>query len=118
MISPNTLFIGWNRPVPGREGAAGELFAAMQNLFGNLKNNGKIDSFEPCFLSQHGGDMNGFWIVKGEESQLHDLRKNDDFYKIVMQCGSVLQGFGVIDAYSGKALENIMQDWMKLVAAK
>lgn len=110
----NVLFLAWNTPKQGREGLAGELFASSIGYWTEQQKAGKIDSFEPVLLSQHGGDMNGFFIIKGEGTKLHELTNSEEFTKLAMQMGFALDGFGLINGWHGDELMNIMGKWTEM----
>ena len=73
------LFIGWGEVVRGREAEAVETFNATVEYFAGLQAEGAIESFEPVFLELHGGDLNGFFLVRGEAAQLAALRVDEEF---------------------------------------
>jgi hypothetical protein len=102
------LFMGWNRPVPGREAAAVELFEELSRYFDQLKSQGEIESFEPVILSAHGGDMNGFFLLRGEAAKIDLLRSNQEFQEHVVRANIMLLGFGVVRTYVGAGVHRIM----------
>lgn len=115
-IETNALIIGWNCAVPGREAVAGELFATTSAYYDKQVKAGKLTSFEPMFLSQHGGDLNGFFILRGTRANLDTLRTEDEFVELVLRAGHCLQNVGVIPAYSGMAtIQDMMTRWSKTV---
>ena len=83
-MSKHCLFIGWNRPVAGRETNAIELFTTTVKFF-QSKVGKDIDSFEPVMLSVHGGDMNGFFLLRGDAEKMDKMRQQDDFMEVVSQ---------------------------------
>ncbi len=111
----NTLFFGWNRPVVGREKQAMELFQSSLAFWSKKQEAGQIESFEPILLRNHGGDMNGFMLIKGESEKLDAISHEKDFINLVMQLGLAVDGFGVIRGYGGEAVQAMMGEWGKLV---
>ena len=79
VMADHALFIGWNRPIPGREGGAMEAFQSGLAYFAKKVEAGEIESFEPVVLAAHGGDMNGFILVRGDSDKLTKLRDSDEF---------------------------------------
>ena len=114
-MADRVLFIGWNRPVVGREQQAMELFQKVVELYGKLQADGRIESFEPVILGAHGGDLNGFFLLKGEAQKLAELREDDAFVQIVMEAGYCLNGFGVVPGYIGEGLTDVISRWSKLL---
>ena len=73
------LFIGWGEVVRGREAEAVETFNSTMEYFGGLQADGTIESIEPVFLEPHGGDLQGFFFLRGEAEKLATLRVDDEF---------------------------------------
>jgi len=118
MIQNNAILFGWNAPVVGREPVAGELFAHTVNYFEKLKSSNLLESYEPVFLGSHGGDLNGFFLLKGTHVQLDTIRSSDEFVDIVMRAGMCLTNVGVIDSYVGSTITEMMSRWMKSIPAR
>ena len=115
-MADRVLFIGWNRPVVGREQQAMELFQKVVEFYGKLQADGRIESFEPVILAAHGGDLNGFFLLKGEAQKLAELREDNTFVQIVIEAGYCIDGFGVIPGYIGEGLTDVMSRWLKLLS--
>ncbi|MGD0441518.1 MAG: hypothetical protein ABSB52_12955 [Acidimicrobiales bacterium] len=103
-MSDNLLFIGWNRPARGREAAATAIFGEGVQYFGELKARGEIESFEPFLLEVHGGDLNGFFLVRGERAKLDHLRDDEQFQRWIIRASLNVDGVGVISALAGDLL--------------
>jgi hypothetical protein len=109
------LFIGWNRPVPGREAQALESFQAFMNYLGKCQTEKKIESFEPVIIEAHGGDLNGFCLVRGDRNQLHTLRGSDEWQKLWMQGTWTMNQLGVTEAFIGEGMQTRMAQIAKLI---
>jgi hypothetical protein len=119
MVQSNAILFGWNRPVVGREAIAGELFAHTVNFFERLKTQNQLESYEPVFLNPHGGDLNGFFLLKGTHVQLETLRTSDEFVDITMRAGMCLSNVGVIESFVGTTtINDVMTRWMKAIPAR
>jgi hypothetical protein len=118
MVKSNTIMFGWNKPLQGREGIAGELFTQTINFYEKCKTSGKIESYEPVFLSSHGGDLNGFFLIKGTHEQIDNLVCNDEFVDITMRANHCLSHVGVIHGFTGNMVNECMQKWMKTIPSK
>jgi len=114
-MADRVLFIGWNRPVVGREQQAMQLFQKVVEFYGKLQADGRIESFEPVILAAHGGDLNGFFLLKGEAQKLAEIREDDAFGEIVIEAGYCLDGFGVVPGYIGEGLTDVISRWSKLL---
>ncbi|MFC1848477.1 hypothetical protein ACFLXV_04130 [Chloroflexota bacterium] len=109
------LLIGWNRVVAGREQQAMGLFQKGLEYYAKSQSEGKIESYEPVLLSAHGGDLNGFILVKGDAQKLSELRREDAFIENVVEAGFCLEGFGVIDGSIGDRVTDVLSRWSKLI---
>jgi hypothetical protein len=115
MVTSNTILFGWNAPVVGRESIAGELFVHTVNYFEKAKTSNHLESYETVFLGSHGGDLNGFFLLKGTHAQLDSMKSSDEFVEIVMRAGMCLTNVGVVDAYMGTQVHEMMARWTKAI---
>ncbi len=99
------LFIGFGQPARAREPQALDLLNELLGLYSELAETGQIESFEPALLDPHGGDLNGFLLVRGSREQIDALRAREDFQRTVARAGLVLEGFGVVQAHIGEGLD-------------
>ncbi|MFC2030117.1 hypothetical protein ACFLWA_05245 [Chloroflexota bacterium] len=115
-MSSNVIFMGWNRPVPGREGLSVELFQETQQYLAGLQQSGDIGSFQTVLLSNHGGDLNGFILIHGDSAQLDAVASSDEWFGHVTHAGLILDGFGVIRGATGDVLMEWMARWGSFIA--
>jgi hypothetical protein len=109
------LFLGWKRPVAGREKAAMELFGEGMGLWADLQKAGQIASFEPVLLAAHGGDLNGFILLRGDQAKLDAVRTSDRFMDLTTRAVILLEGFGVVPGWEGEGLMKQMQRYQKFI---
>ncbi len=110
------LVIGWNRAVPGRESAAAELFGTVLSYYEKQQKAGRITSWEPIFLTQHGGDFNGFFILRGTQTNLEQIQRDEEFVDTNLRAAHCLQNFGVVQAYVGMpTIQDLMTRWTKTI---
>jgi hypothetical protein len=114
-MSTSVLFYGWNRPVTGREKASIELFMEFQQYLGGLQQSGAIDSFENVLLSAHGGDLNGFTMVRGEITKLHELQRTQEWLTYMTRAGMIMNGGGLIPGVTGEGVAEWMALWSSLI---
>lgn len=76
MAANGAIFIGWNRPVPGKEQQAMKLWQDSMEYFEKLRTEGCIESFDPVLLTAHGGNLNGFVFIKGDQQELDKVRRD------------------------------------------
>jgi hypothetical protein len=111
------LFIGWGEVVRGRENEATELFNETLAYYGRLQEEGTIEDFEPVFLEPHGGDLNGFILIRGEAERLARLRVSDEFTQFSLRAGLVVDGFGVVGADLAERLQRQVDFYTEQIAA-
>jgi hypothetical protein len=116
-MADRVLFMGWNRVVVGREKQAMQLFQKCLEYYTKQKKEGRIESFEPVLLSAHGGDLNGFWLLKGSAQKLEEIREESAFVDLIIEAGYCLEGFGVVSGYIGEGLTNLLSRWAKFASA-
>jgi hypothetical protein len=115
-VADTGLFIGFGDPARGREREAVELFNEIVGYFAGLQENGEIESFEPVFLEPHGGDLSGFFLLRGEAEQLSALRVNDDFTHLVLRASLCVENVGVVGADLAERLQRNMEYYTEQIA--
>jgi hypothetical protein len=100
----NALFIGWGAVVRGREKQALQVFQESMEYYGRLQQEGRIEGFDVVLLAPHGGDMNGFVVLRGDRQALEDIRFSDEFERLLVRAASIIDAPGVVPAYTGEAL--------------
>lgn len=98
------LFIGFGRAVRGREGQALDVFKEATEYYARLQQQGDIDSFEPVFLEPHGGDLAGFFLIRGDQDKLARIRTGDEFRRLNMRATLITEDFGVVGAGLGEQI--------------
>ncbi len=114
-MAESVIFVGWDRPVVGREKQTMQLFQKAAQYHAQLQAEGKIESFEAVILTAHGGDLNGFLLVRGDARKLAEVRQEETFRQLVIEGGYCLQGYGVISGYTGAGVTNVLSQWSKLI---
>ncbi len=112
-MSENVIFFGWNQGIPGREKMSVDHFGEFVEFLTGLQKKGTIQSFDPVFLDFHGGDMNGFFLIKGEGKKLEALTDSEDWIRHTIRASFHLQGFGIVRGVTGDVLNERMQLWSK-----
>lgn len=107
-MAGEALFIGWGAVVRGREKRALEVFEESVQYYARLQGDGSIEGFDVFLLAPHGGDLNGFVILRGERSKLTEVRFSGEFEDLVARASAIIDSLGVIIAYGGDALAQQM----------
>ena len=110
------LFVGWNRVLAGREQQAMQLWQKSMEYYTGLQSDGRIESFEPVLLWAHGGDLNGFIILRSDAEKLAGVQEDEMFFDMMVEAGYCLEGFGVVRGDIGESITNSMSRWTKLFA--
>lgn len=107
-MADEALFIGWGEVVRGRETKAVQVFNESIEYYGRLQQEGRIESFEPWFLDPHGGDLQGFLLIRGERQKLDELRRDPEFERLQARVTLIVDGTGVVPANTGESLARLM----------
>jgi hypothetical protein len=102
------LFIGANRPVPGREKEAMALWMETGAWLDTQQAAGYFSRWDGFWLTPHGGDMNSAWLCYGERAKLDEWRRTDAFEAWVFRAGSCMEGLGVIPGVNVAAAKETM----------
>jgi hypothetical protein len=111
VMSTEVIFYGWNRSVPGREQMSATHFQEYLGYLAGLQQNGAIASFEVVLLRPHGGDLNGFFLIRGDTDQLNALQASDEYLNHVTRGGLHLEGSGAIRGVTGESVMDWMSRW-------
>jgi len=71
-MGSSVILFGWNRSIPGREKVSAGHFDEFVKYLGGLQQKGAIQAFDIMLLDAHGGDLNGFFLIRGEGARLDD----------------------------------------------
>lgn len=105
------LFVGWGSVRPGRERQAVEVFGQVVQYYDRLRRDGEITSFQPVLLEPHGGDLDGFFLLQGDQNKLSQLRVNPEFLHNINRAQLVVQNLGVVMGFVGEGLNRLMSDF-------
>ncbi len=110
------LFIGFGSPRAGKESAAVQNFEDSVAYAEGLKAAGEIESAEYVLLDSHGGDLSGFFLLRGEPEKLVRLRMAPEFVRLAMRAGVCSEGVGVVNALVDAGVQRSMAVWKEAVA--
>ena len=109
------LLISWNRPFPGREREAfGWLMSQGVEKLESFQRAGWFESYEGIGLTPHGGNLNGFVLLRGERKKLDELRRSDEFESFSLQLAATLDGYGVVPGVTLEGLKKVRERNPKL----
>jgi hypothetical protein len=110
------LFLGWGPPVRGREAKGLAVFGEAIEFYGGLQQDGKIESFEAVLLEPHGGELGGFFLIRGSADQMSALRVDEAFERLTTRASFIVEDIGVVGAYIGDGLARAMGVYQEQIA--
>ena len=114
-MGSNVMLFGWNRPIPGREKVSAQHFEEFVQYLGGLQRKGAIQTFDVVFLDTHGGDLNGFFLIKGDSTKLDALVATTEWTTHITRAAHHLDGSGVVRGVAGDEIRGRMALWTSLI---
>ena len=115
-MAGHALFIGFGSSRAGRERIAAQNFEDSVAYAEQLKAAGEIESVEIVILNAHGGDLNGFFLLRGDPERLARASMAPEFQRLAMRASVANEGVGFVSAVvDGEALRS-MAAWKEAVA--
>ena len=102
------LFIGFGAPVRGRERQAIQVFNETFEYYARLQQEGEIESFEPVLFEPHGGELGGFFLLRGDRDQLARVRASEEFERLTARAQLIVDDLGIVTGYLGGRLTYLM----------
>jgi hypothetical protein len=103
------LFIGWNRPIAGRETEAWKfLMGEGAETLATFQKQGFFERTERIALTPHSGTTNGMILLFGERAKLDELRRTDEFERLSVQLMTLFDGYGVVPGLNAEGLDRAM----------
>lgn len=112
----NIIFFAWNRAVPGREQTSGQHFDEFVAYLEAKAQSGAIQGFDVCFLDSHGGDLNGFFLIRGDGDSLNALVSSGEWTEHMTRAALHLEGSGAVRGVTGEAVTERMAIWRRHAA--
>lgn len=116
-MGPNVVFFAWNRSIPGRERLSAEHFDDFVQYLATQKQKGSIQSFDVVLLGPHGGDMNGFFLLRGDAPKLDTLQSTPEWITHMIRAETHLTGCGAVRGHTGDLVGEVMGIWKKQIPA-
>src|SRR5260370_736514 len=80
-------------------------------FYSELQQKKEIESFEVTLLEQHGGDLAGFILIRGETERLARLRNDQEFQRLQIRAQLCIDNIGVVGALIGGGVARAMGDY-------
>jgi len=97
--------------VRGREKRAVKVFNESVEYWGQLQSDGRIEDFEVVLLTPHGGDLQGFALLRGSEEQIRSLSADEEFQRRVQRADLIVESQGVVNAVIGEGIARGMAQY-------
>ena len=111
----NIIFFAWNRSVPGREQVSAAHFQDFVGFLEGQAAAGNIQGFDVAFLDPHGGDLNGFFVIRGDPSRLDALVGTAEWMEHMTRAALHLEGSGTVRGVTGDGVKDRMELWTKSI---
>jgi hypothetical protein len=108
LMADSAIFIGFGLPVRGRERQAITVFNEALEYYTRLQQQGEIESFEPVLLEPHGGDLSGFFLIRGSQDKVAAIRGSEEFERQTVRGQLIVENIGVVGGAVGERLANQM----------
>lgn len=115
-MADSGLFIGWGEVVRGREEKAIQVFNESVQYYGQLQQEGRIESFDVCLLEPHGGDLAGFALLRGSDEQLDAVHHDEEFQRQLTRANLIVDSLGIVPAAFGEEIGRQMSRYRGEVA--
>ncbi|HJW75717.1 MAG TPA: hypothetical protein VJ787_08640 [Thermoleophilia bacterium] len=107
-MADTVIFIGFANPVRGREKASEKVFGEAMEYWGRLQAAGEIEGADAVLLEAHGGDLGGFFLLKGEADKLARVRASEETRRLLVRANLIVDGLGVVAGVTGNELARQM----------
>jgi hypothetical protein len=114
-MGSSVILFGWNRSLPGREKVSAAHFDEFVKYLNGLQQNNAIQAFDIVFLDAHGGDLNGFFLIRGESAKLDTLVSTTEWITHITRATLHLEGSGVIRGVTGDEIMKRMAIWTSAI---
>ena len=109
------LMVAFGAVHPGREALAVETFREVSRYFGKLLAAGVITSFQPFFYADGAeGDTIGFFLVEGERARLDELRRDEDFGRLILRAGAATRTMRVHTLVAGSEAGRLVNTYREV----
>ncbi len=115
-MADSLIMVGWDKVYPGHEKDALEAFNSTVGFWTKQVQAGNVESFEPILLDRHGGDLNGFMLVRGNAGKLHAIVQSDEWRELLLRADLHVSGLGVIGGFTGEGVMHEMARWQKIIS--
>ena len=114
-MGSSVIVFGWNRSIPGREKVSAGHFEEFVQYLTGLQQKSAIQAFEIMFLDAHGGDLNGFFLIRGDSAKLDTLVSTSEWITHMTRASLHLEGSGAVRGVTGEEIMKRMAIWKSAI---
>jgi hypothetical protein len=115
-MADRILFVGFGATIPGREERALEVFNGGVAFYGRCQQEGRLESFDVILLEPHGGGLAGYIELHGSADQLAALREDEEFQRLQVDAGLIVEELGVIGGFANEGVAQQMAMFGEAIA--
>ena len=108
-MGSNVMLFGWNRSVPGTA------LRGVREVPWRLAAEGCDSDFRCRVPRPHGGDLNGFFLIKGDSAKLDALVSTTEWITHITRAALHLDGSGVVRGVTGDEIMGRMALWTSVI---
>ena len=64
----------------------------------------EIESFEPVLREPHGGELDGIFLLRGDQDKLARIRSSEEFERLTVRAQLIIDNLGIVGAALGGRL--------------
>ena len=107
-MADRVLFVSWGEVVRGREVAALENFNETIGLYGQMQQDGRIESFDVVLLDP-AMDIAGYAEIHGSAEQLAAVKESEDFRRSLFAGSLIVDNLKMADGYTNEGIAREME---------
>ena len=115
-MADRVLYISWGENVAGREQRGLSLFNEVIGMYGQMQQDGRIESFEVVLLNPNAG-IDGYIEVRGSADQLNALRDSDDYLKSMTEAALIVHELRVVEGFTGAGIARMVEMYQEAADA-
>lgn len=116
-VTINTIMYSWKRSLPGREMLGARHYPEFVAYLEGLRNDGLIESFEQVLLWPNGSQVNGLFLIRGEDAKLAQVLDSPAWSEHILRSMMHLEEPVLSYGFSGQMAVERLRDWASHIPA-
>jgi hypothetical protein len=113
-MADRMIFISWGASVAGREERGLEVFNEAMGLYGQMQQDGRIESFDVALMVPS-GSIEGYIALHGSAEQCAAVREADDFQRNILDASLIIHDLCVCDGYTNEGVAKQMAMYQEAI---